>query len=104
MTTKLPPVTVETPASHTVITPIVRKSRWGRIFDACAIAGAFIAALLQSVGEINFVSLGFTPTQAAWGAMALFVIRFALNYRPVRLVQVKADPGSTAVPDEEEKP
>jgi hypothetical protein len=102
MATTLPPVTVETPAPQTIITPVVRKSRWGRIFDVCAIAVAFLAALLESMGTINFVSLGFTPTQAAWGAMAMFVVRFALTYRPVRLLEVKADPGSTAVPADEE--
>jgi hypothetical protein len=104
MTTKLSPVVVETPAPQTVITPVVRKSRWGRIFDGCAIAIAFVAALLDSMGAINFVSLGFTQTQAAWGAMALFVIRFAITYRPVRLVAVTAEPGTTTTAPGEEKP
>lgn len=96
MAESLPPVVVPTPAEASVVTTVVRKSRWGRIFDVCAVIGAFLLALLQSLGDINWTGLGFTPTQAAWGGMILFAVRFALSYRPVSLVETRVQPAVSA--------
>ncbi|GJE55263.1 hypothetical protein [Methylobacterium thuringiense] len=93
MSQELPPVTLVTPTETATVTTVIQKSWWGRIFDLFAILGAFALALLQSIGEINFGSLGFTPTQAAWAGVILFAVRFALAYRPVTVLDTKVQPG-----------
>lgn len=99
MKQELPSVVIPTPSDAAVVTTVVRKSRWGWIFDICAVLGAFLIALLQSIGDINWTALGFTPTQAAWGGLILFIVRFSLSYRPIRLVETRVEPATPIVVD-----
>ena len=89
---ELPSVTVPTPSDAAVVTTTVRRSIWERVFDISAVVGAFVLALLQSLGDINWTALGFTQTQAAWGALLLFILRFYLGWRSVRLVGTTVQP------------
>ncbi|ACS41688.1 hypothetical protein [Methylorubrum extorquens] len=89
---ELPPVTVPTPSDAAVVTTTVRRSIWERVFDISAVVGTFVFALLQSLGDIDWASLGFTPKQAAWAGLFLFILRFYLGWKSVRLVGTTVQP------------
>lgn len=89
---ELPPVTVPTPSDAAVVTTTVRRSIWERLYDGFLISCAFAFALLQSLGDINWASLGLGPTQAAWAGFVLTIIRFWLGWRSVRLVGTTVQP------------
>lgn len=89
---ELPSTVAPTPGDAVKITPIIRRSLTERLYDAFLVGSVFLLALLQSLGDINWASLGLGPTQAAWAGLILTVIRFWLSYRSVKLVQTKVEP------------
>lgn len=88
----LPPVTVATPAPVSVVTPVVRKSLWGRVFDGVSLAGALALAVMEGLGPIDWTALGLTPQRATLAAILWTAVRLALTFRPVRLEDVRVEP------------